>query len=61
MDEELKVEIKKIIKEELAAIEAAGSAIDDKVEETAEKYQVPKWAVWLSGAAVVGMAIKIFF
>lgn len=61
MDEEMKEEIKEIVKEEIAAIEAAGSAIDDKVEETAAKYQIPKWAVWLSGAVVVGMAIKILF
>ncbi|HWR43241.1 hypothetical protein [Sporomusa sp.] len=54
MDEKLKEEIKEEIKK-------TGSQIDDKVEETAIKYQVPKWAVWLTGAVAVGVIIKILF
>lgn len=38
-----------------------GSQIDDKVEETAAKYNVPKWIVWLGGAIAVSIAIKILF
>lgn len=50
LDEELK-----------GKIDEVGSKIDDKVEETAAKYNVPKWAVWLGGAVVVGIVIKILF
>lgn len=57
--ERIKQEIKEEIKEEIMAeIKGVGSAIDDKVEEAASKYQVPKWVVWLCGAAVVGSVIK---
>lgn len=58
MDDNLKEEIKNNVKEEIAD---AGSKIDDKVEETATKYHVPKWVVWLSGAVVVGLVIKLIF
>lgn len=65
--EELKQEFKENIKEEFTRIKEeikkdlvnAGAKIDDKIEETAAKYQVPKWVVWLSGAAVVGLVIKL--
>lgn len=50
MDEELKNKI-----------DEAGSKIDDKVEETASKYNVPKWVVWLGGAVAVSVIIKILF
>lgn len=50
MDEELKNKINE-----------TGSKIDDKVEETSEKYNVPKWAVWLGGAIAVSVIWKILF
>lgn len=59
--DEIKQEIKEELKEEIEKIKEFGSTIDDKVEETASKYQVPKWIVWLSGAAVVGVIIKFLF
>lgn len=42
-------------------IDEAGSKIHDKVEETAAKYAVPKWAVWLGGAVVLSVIIKVLF
>jgi hypothetical protein len=42
-------------------IDEVGTKIDDKVEETAAKYSVPKWAVWLGGAIVLGVLAKVFF
>jgi len=58
---EIKEEIKEEITEEIEKIKEIGSAIDDKVEETASKYQIPKWAVWLGGATVAGAIIKLIF
>lgn len=40
-------------------LDEIGSQIDDKVEETAAKYAVPKWAVWIGGAVVLSVVIKI--
>ncbi|MBP2628804.1 MAG: hypothetical protein H6Q68_3515 [Firmicutes bacterium] len=40
-------------------IDEVGSGLDDKVEETSEKYNVAKWVVWLGGAIVVSVIIKI--
>lgn len=42
-------------------IDETGSKIDDKVEETSAKYNVPKWIVWLGGVMVVGAVLKILF
>ena len=42
-------------------IDEASSEIDDKVEETAEKYDMPKWAVWIGGILIVSAIIKILF
>lgn len=39
-------------------IDEVASEIDDKVEETAAKHAVPKWAVWLGGAVVLSVIIK---
>ena len=40
-------------------IDEVGSKIDDKVEETAKKYAVSKWVVWLGGVIAVSVIIKI--
>lgn len=58
IDETLKNEIRELVKETIADL---GSKIDDKVEKTADKYQVPKWVVWLSGLAAAGAAISFIF
>ncbi|TCL35771.1 hypothetical protein EV210_11011 [Anaerospora hongkongensis] len=50
MDEKLKEKLDEV-----------GSKIDDKVEEKAIEYDIPKWAVWLGGAIAVSVIIKILF
>ena len=50
LDEDLKKKINQV-----------GSEIDDKVEETAVKYNVSKWVVWIGGAIAVSIIIKILF
>lgn len=42
-------------------INETGSKIDDKVEETSEKYGIPKWIIWVGGAIAVSVVIKLIF
>lgn len=42
-------------------MDEASSKIDDRVGETAEKYDMPKWAVWIGGLLIVSAIIKILF
>lgn len=42
-------------------INETGSKIDDKVEETSEKYGIPKWIVWVGAAIAVSAIVKIIF
>jgi len=51
----------KIDKEEIKnKLDEVGHKIDDKVEEVSAEKGIPKWAVWLGLAVVVGIALNAF-
>ncbi|MEN6411234.1 MAG: hypothetical protein ABFC84_00535 [Veillonellales bacterium] len=42
-------------------LDELGVKIDDEVEETSEKYSIPKWVVWIGGILGISVIFKILF